>query len=95
MAVETIGALPEEWQDLYHDKDNPLEANLGEKHRWFDGQIQRTRILDSQIHKQMPGLSQDQHATFLKLLKSLLIFEPSHRLPAVEVGKHHWFICES
>jgi serine/threonine-protein kinase SRPK3 len=95
MAIETVGALPEEWQDSCYFKDNPLETNPGEKHRWFDDQIQRVRTLDSQILEKMPGLSQDQHAAFLQLLKSIMVFEPSHRLPAAEVGKHSWFISKS
>ncbi|KAF1954237.1 kinase-like protein [Byssothecium circinans] len=95
MAIETVGALPEEWRDSYYDRNNLVEANPGEKHRWFDDQLQRTRTLDSQILKLLPGLSQDQHATFVQLLKSILVFEPSHRLPAAEVGKHPWFTCES
>ena len=95
MAIETIGALPEEWRDSYYDKNKPLEVNPGKKHRWFDDQIQRARTLDSQILEQLPGLSQDQHATLLQLLKSILVFEPCHRLPAAEVGKHPWFTCES
>lgn len=95
VAVETVGALPEEWQSFYYDKDNPLEVNPGEKHRWFDDQIQRVRTLDSQVLEHVPSLSQDQHVTFLQLLKSILAFEPSHRLPASEIGKHLWFIYES
>ena len=95
IAIETVGALPEEWQDSYCDKDNPLEANPGEKHRFFDNQIQRARALDSQMFEQMPGLSKDQQVTFLQLLKSILVFEPSHRLSAAEIVKHPWFICES
>jgi serine/threonine-protein kinase SRPK3 len=95
MANETIGALPEEWEDSYFDKSISLKEEAGEKHRWFDDKIQRTRTLDSQILKEMPELSQDQHATFVELLKIILVFEPSHRLPAGEVAKHPWFTSES
>jgi serine/threonine-protein kinase SRPK3 len=95
MAIETVGALPEAWQDSFYDKDNSLEAeNPGKKRQWFDDQIQRTRTLDSQILEELPGLSQHQHATFLQLLKSILVFEPSRRLPAAEVTKHPWCVCE-
>jgi serine/threonine-protein kinase SRPK3 len=95
MAIETVGALPEAWQHSFYDKDNSLEIeNPGEKHQWFGDQIQRTRTLDSQILEELPGLSQDEHATFLQLLKSILVFEPSRRLPATEVAKHRWFACE-
>lgn len=52
VATETVGALPEEWRDSY---DSPLEANAGEKHRWFDDQIPRARTLDSQILAQLPS----------------------------------------
>lgn len=95
MAIETVGALPEAWQLSFYDKNNPLEnENSGQKHRWFDDQIQRTRTLDSQIFEELPGLSQDQHVAFLQLLKSILVFEPSRRLSAAEVAKHPWFVCE-
>jgi serine/threonine-protein kinase SRPK3 len=93
MATETIGALPEEWQESYYDKERLL-ANVEWKHRWFDDQIKRERTLDSQIRKHVPELSQDQHTTFLQLLESVLVFQPSRRLAAAEVGKHAWFTYE-
>lgn len=70
MVIEIVGALPEEWQNSYYDKDNPLKANPCEKHRWFDDQIQRAPILDTQILKQMPELSPNEQDTFLQLLKA-------------------------
>jgi len=94
MAIETVGALPEAWYNSFYDKDSLKVTNPGEKHRWFDDQIQRTRTLDSHMLEDLPELSQDQHATFLQLLKSILVFEPSRRLPAVEVAKHPWLVCD-
>jgi serine/threonine-protein kinase SRPK3 len=93
MAIETVGALPEAWQESFSDKDNPLEVKTpGEKHRWFNDQIQRTRMLGSQVLKELPEISQDQHTAFLQLLKNALVFEPSRRLPAAEIAKNPWFV---
>ena len=93
MAAETVGSLPETWQEFYYDhsKDFLGTANPGEKHRWFDDQIQRTRTLDSQVLAELPELSPEQRATFLRLLKNILVFEPSCRLPIAEILKHPWF----
>jgi serine/threonine-protein kinase SRPK3 len=94
MSIETIGALPEAWRGLYHNQDIDLEDKPGKKHRWFDDTIERTRLLDSQIREELPSLSQPQQAALVQLLKSLLVFEPSQRLPAREVGRHPWFTAE-
>ncbi|KAL6703547.1 hypothetical protein ACN47E_009572 [Coniothyrium glycines] len=93
IAIETIGALPEAWQESFSDKENPLEVeNPGDTHRWFDDQIQRTRVVGSQIRKELPEMSQDQHTAFLQLLQSALVFEPSRRLSAAEIAKSPWFV---
>lgn len=37
MAIETVGALPETWQNSYYDKVNALGLrNPDKKHRWFE-----------------------------------------------------------
>lgn len=95
MAIETVGALPGEWQNSYYEKDFITVPKSGEKHRWFDDQIQRAYTVESKVLKQMPELSQTQQATFVQLLKSIMVFEPSLRLPAAEVVQHPWFVSES
>ncbi|KAF2432916.1 kinase-like protein [Tothia fuscella] len=95
MATETIGALPEEWRNSYYNKEISLEPISGEKHRWFDAQIERAYTLDSRISKHMPELSQDQHATLVQLLRSIMVFAPSQRLPSAEVRKYAWFTGKS
>jgi serine/threonine protein kinase len=92
--VEALGALPEAWQGSWCDEANPLTSKPGKKHIWFDDQIQRTRLLDSQVRKALPELSLEELDLLLDLLRGALSYEPSHRLTAAEVARHPWFACE-
>jgi len=92
LAIETIGALPEPWRESFYDKEKPLVDIPGRKHRWFDNRLERTRSLGSQVLKELPEISQDQHNTLVQLLEGILVFEPSHRLSAAEIVVNPWFV---
>ena len=93
-AIEMIGALPDSWRRSYFDQDVDLEDKPGKKHAWFDHTIQRPYTLESQLRNDTPELSQPQRDVLLQLLKCLLVFEPSQRLPACKVRRHPWFMTK-
>jgi hypothetical protein len=91
ITIKTLGALSGAWQDYWYDKDDLLTSEPGKKYVWFDDQIQRTRLLDSQIWEAIPELSLEELDFLLDLLRGALVYEPSHRLTAAEVARHSCF----
>lgn len=95
MATETIGALPEAWLHSFYDKEESfIPESPDEKHYWFNEKVERTRTLESHIRKDLPDFSQDQRTALLRVLNSLLVWEPNSRLPAAEVATDPWFESE-